>query len=239
MDDISLSQTLFRIVSQGGGDIPSYNVLYQDYVKFHFIIFICGAIFLMLLLSMTAFAAKRVLFNARQQQPSVTRFEKRAFWLFVLAGIATSSIMLVIVLANLSTVIEPHQGFVRTFPDMHVAPSDARGMALHEEVKLWLESEDPKIPLLLQEAVRDRLSWQKPKAAISGLLLVILSALTALIWTTLLRRARLGYSLNKPSWVCLTALGIVALPIDFLLMLMLLANTQASLAPLMLTLISA
>lgn len=238
MAEISLPETLARMADQGASDSPAYNILFQDYVDFHFVMVVGGAVCLCAILAMTGLASKKISASARGLQGPLTNFERRTYWLFGLAGTVTSLIMLLIVVGNLSTVLAPQDGFVHTFPDMRVAPSDVRRVALHEEVKLWLESDDPQIPSLFQRAVRDRLSWQQPKAVICGLLFLMLLVPTALLWNSLIRHSRLHNSMAKPKWVCLTILGIFALPIDFLLMLMALANTQASFAPLTLTLLS-
>jgi len=60
--------------------------------------------------------------------------------------------------------------------------------------------------------------------------------LSARIWRTLIRRSRLRPKVWTPKDVTLLAAGLLCGPVCLLLMLMVIGNTQASFAPLSMTL---
>jgi len=85
--------------------------------------------------------------------------------------------------------------------------------------------------------VAARLAWQRPKAALSGVCLVVLVLVGQQAWQALIARSR-----RRPGrWTFrergLLVAGIGAVPGALLAAVMAVANTQASLAPLTLTLL--
>jgi Na+(H+)/acetate symporter ActP len=83
--------------------------------------------------------------------------------------------------------------------------------------------------------VRDRLSWQRPKAAICGILLIISSAFTVKIWRRLLEQTESDEGATGLGRTILVALAILGIPTSLFLMILAIVNTQASLAPLVIT----
>jgi hypothetical protein len=92
------------------------------------------------------------------------------------------------------------------------------------------------MPAPVRRAVDDRLAWQRPKAVVSGVLLLISLAFGARTWRALLGRNPGGSGRWRPGDVALLIAGLGDVAICLLLMLMVIANTQASLAPVAMTL---
>jgi hypothetical protein len=104
----------------------------------------------------------------------------------------------------------------------------------HQSFNRWLQSGSTQIPPLVQSKISDRLAWQHPKAIICSVLLAIFVMVSMGIWGKLIRQSKvLG---TKPKLKLLFS-GVVAVAVCFLLMLMVIGNTQATFAPMSLTLI--
>jgi hypothetical protein len=105
------------------------------------------------------------------------------------------------------------------------------GRALDE----WIQSGDGKVPPVLEQQVQERLAWQRPKAIICGILLVVFAALSVRLWGALIRARRA----SEPKWrlkenTCFVA-GIVTVGFSLLMMVMAVANMQAAIAPITIT----
>lgn len=233
----SLQETIDRIVKSGATDNLAYNIVFQDYVKFHLVFVIGGAVCLLAISILTGFAWWRFIKNVRAQANTISKFELRTYLLFALVGTLSALIILMFVIVNLGTVLAPQEGFELAIADI-VARSGTKTAELHEAVNLWLVSGDGQVPEIVRQAVNDRLSWQQPKMVICGVLFVILSVFATIIWSALIKRSRSPKSMTESKWILLTLLGILALPVIFLLLIMTLANAEASFAPITISLLS-
>ena len=106
----------------------------------------------------------------------------------------------------------------------------------HQAFKTWLQSGSTQVPSLIQRKIDERLAWQRPKAIISSLLLIVFVVLSARIWHTLIRGSRLHEARWKLKEVSLLTAGVTTVNACLLLMLMVMGNTQGSISPLSLTL---
>ena len=91
------------------------------------------------------------------------------------------------------------------------------------------------MPSLIQSKIDDRLAWQRPKAIICSVLLMVFVVLSDRIWRTLIRKSRVQAKW-KPKERTLLMAGIVTVTACFPLMLMVMGNTQGSIVPIALTL---
>jgi hypothetical protein len=237
MEHGRLQETFDRIVQSGAADNSAYRIILQDYINFHLILVIGGAVCAFFISIVTGFAWKRFIKNVRAKPNTTSKFELRAYLLFTLVGSASALIILMLVAINLSTVLAPQDGFEQAVADI-AARRETRATALHEALNLWLLSGDQQVPAMLQQAVRDRLSWQLPKMVICGVLFATLSVIATLIWNALIKRSRTSENMAQPKQIILTLLGILALPAMFILLIMTLANGEASFAPITITLLS-
>lgn len=163
-------------------------------------------------------------------------FEKKVYFCFGLVSTIVTLFMFLIVAANLSSVLNPQEGFAQFIPDLGTPQAGTQKAALHQAVNTWAQSGSTKIPSILQNKIKNRLSWQRPKAIVCSILLVVFTVFTARLW-----RKLINLRASQPVWrlkeKALTTIGVIAVPVTLLLMIMALANTQASLAPITLTLL--
>ena len=233
----SLEETFDRIVQSGATDNPAYSIILQDFIEFHLVLVIGGAVCIFAISTLTVFAWRRFITERRSARRLISKFELSGYLLFALVGSLSVLIIATLVAINLSTVLAPQEGFEGAVADI-AARSGSRAAAYREALNLWLASGDEQMPLTVQQAVNDRLSWQQPKMVICGALFVILSVFAAIIWSALIKRSRSPKSMEESKWILLTLLGISALPVIFLLLIMTLANAEASFGPITISLLS-
>jgi len=141
-----------------------------------------------------------------------------------------------VVAANLSTVLNPRQGFAGSVGLLGAPAAGTHTDELYPAVTAWLQSGTTDVPAVLQSRIDDRLAWQRPKAIITSALLVVVVLLGARMWPALVRRSRVSGGRVKAKDVPLLFGSSAAVVVCLLLMLMVMGNTQGSIAPLSLTL---
>ena len=91
------------------------------------------------------------------------------------------------------------------------------------------------MPTLIERRIDERLAWQHPKAIICCALLAVFAVLSVRLWRTLISKSRV----RTASWTfndrALLLAGAGTVLACVLLMLMVIANTQASIAPIAIT----
>jgi hypothetical protein len=207
---------------------PAYDILLRDYVTYHAVLVAEGSVVALLLIGLSVYCWRR--YRKSQQ------FERRAYFGGGLLSGVVALALLLLVAVNLSTVVNPHAGFAQIIADLAAPRGGASQAVLHRAVASWAQSGGEAMPSPLEDAVRRRLSWQRPKALVSSVLLVVCAVLTAGIWRRLIRR-RAGVGRWSLSDRALLTIGVLTVPATLTLLLMALANTQAALAPITLTLL--
>lgn len=217
-----LRSTLASLMASGADDNPALNALLSDYVRFHLVLVFVGGPFLL------AVGLFSVLCWRRFAGSRGRTFERRTYLWFGVLGTAVTLFLAVVVAANVSSVVDPRPGFTGSFGVIGSPPVGTPSAALQESFTTWLRSGRPERPAQVTRAIGDRLAWQRPKAIVSGVLLVLLVWLSVVVWRRLIRRSRGG--------VLLLA-GVASVPVGLALMAMVMGNTEASFAPLTLTLL--
>jgi hypothetical protein len=141
-----------------------------------------------------------------------------------------------VVTANVSTVLNPRQGFTGSISMLKNPQPGTPTDDVYRSVSTWLQSGSAQTPPILQKSVDDRLAWQRPKAIVSTVLLVGFVVISALVWRALIRKSREPDARWTSAGIALLLLGAVSVFVCLLLMLMVMGNTQGSLAPISLTL---
>lgn len=235
MDTDTLQNTLTELVQSGSASNPAYATLLRDYATYHAVLVLEGGIVALLLVALSIYCWRHFA-RARANRSRAWTFETKAFLSSSLVTTLLAALMLLIVAANFSNVVNPQAGFAHAIPDLGTPPAGTHRAALHEAVNAWAQSGRAERPALLRDAVRARLAWQQPKAIACSIVFVALAVLTARLWRRLLD-ARAGAGAWSLRDRALLAAGVLAVPATFLLMIMALANTQASFAPITLTLL--
>lgn len=231
-----LQNTLYKLAQSGLSDNPAYSALLQDYTKYHAVLFIEGSIFMLLFVMLSIYFWRKFM-KLPKSNFRKWSFEKKAYFGFGLGSIVMFLFMLLIVMANLSNVLNPQDGFKQTIPDIAVPQAGTQKALIYHAVNLWAKSGNDQMPSILQNEIKKRLSWQIPKAIICSVLLVVFFAFTNYIWQRLISFSQTSNPIWGRKEKVLIATGIVNISITLLLMLMALANTQASFAPITLTLL--
>ena len=233
--DASLQELLRTLLQSGSESNPALNALISDYSTYHLVLVMVGGLFLVALIILSVFLWRRFSRAPRTDTRRWT-FEKRVYFVFGLLSVLVGLAMTVIVAANVSTAVHPREGFAGSISMLGTPQPGTPSADVQGSVYAWLESGSPDTPAALQAQIDERLSWQRPKAIVCGVLLVVFVFLSFLIWRALIRRSRDRTARRGFPGVGLFVLGVITVLASLLLMLMVMGNTQGTLAPISLTL---
>jgi hypothetical protein len=203
----------------GSGSNAALDAILADYQRYHAVLVVVASILLVAVGALVVLCW-RGLRAAGRSTDGRTRRQTWTYAAFITGGILVGLFLALVLVANLSTVISPERGF---------AGVDQSG----EAFTAWVASGSASIPDAVQERVDARLAWQRPKAVIVTLLLLITVLGSVAIWRRWLRHAYASRGANA----LLLASGTITVVIALLLMLMVMGNVQASLAPVAITLV--
>ncbi len=231
----SLHDTLTELLRSGSDSNPALNRLLSDYTAYHVLLVLVGGLFVVALLVGSAVSWTR--FNAAAQVAGRRwTFERKTYLCFGTCSTIIGVLLAVIVAANVSNVLDPRQGFAGSIGMLGTPGAGTRRDTLHQAFNTWLQSGGSSIPAQIQTEIDDRLAWQRPKAVVCTVLLVLFVWLGVVLWRTLIERSRLSGAERSIKDRALLAAGGATAIASLLLMLMVIGNTQASFAPLGLTL---
>jgi hypothetical protein len=231
----TLPNTLKDLLRSGTESNPALNVLLADYTRYHVVLVLVGGLFLLILVALSVLFWRR--FRRAQRTPARRwAFERKTYFAFGLLSVVVAIFLALVVAANVSTVLSPREGFKGSIGMIDTSRAGAEDGALNQSFNGWLRSGSTDMPSLIQGEIDDRLSWQRPKAVLCTVLLLGFAGLSALIWRTLIRRFRMPEARWRLRDGTLLVLGLFTVALCLLLMLMVMGNTQGSLAPISLTL---
>ncbi len=226
-----LRTLLVDLVSAPGAANPALTILIDDYATFHLVLVVVGGAFAVASTAGTVIAWRR-LGRARRAH---ARFEAFVYGCFGVLGAGLSAFLALVVAANVSNAANPRGGFTGSL-GLLVSPRPGTARAArYEAFADWLHSASPVVPPIVQAAIDDRLSWQRPKAVACVVLLGVAVTAGAWIWRTLVRRSRVR-RLTRPGDIALLGAGVAATLAGIVLLLMVIGNVQASIAPIAMTL---
>ena len=206
--------------------------LLADYARFHLVLVVVAGTFLLGSLVLSIVCGRRYLAVRRGGGPSTT-FERRVWAGFGLLSGGVASFLALVVAANISNVRDPRHGFAGALGLLGTPSPGSRREALQSSFGSWLAGGAPDLPSPVVLAIDDRLAWQAPKAVVCSVALVLLVTTSVVVWRALVVRSRQPGSGPLRARAALGVLPVVA---ALVVMLMVMGNTQASLAPLAMTL---
>jgi hypothetical protein len=231
----TLQNTLQTLIQSGTTSNPALNGLISDYTNYHVVLMVVGGIFLFSLSFLSLFLWRQFQKVPRTNTRQWT-FEKKTYLYLGVSSIFLSLFMALVFSANISTVLEARKEFSIAVGTLELpqlgTPKDKR----YRSFESWLQSGSSQIPTLIQGKINHRLAWQQPKAIICSVLLVVFVVLSTRVWQTLIRKSRVTESKWKFKDRALFVSGVVGVVSCSLLMLMVIGNTQAAIAPIFLTL---
>jgi hypothetical protein len=204
---------------------PAYERLLQDYTDYHLALVVVGGVFVLALLVFGVVSWARL-----GRVPK--GFERRTHLAFAIGSTGVGLLLGLVVAANLSNVLNPQQGLAGAIG----TPGDLKPAAsaeLTRSLGAWMRSGSTEVPRVIQGEVDARLAWQEPKAVISALLLVAFVALSVYLWRGAIARSR---ATGRAGFGRVLA-GSVSVAATFVLILMVMGNTQALYAPIVMTLL--
>lgn len=231
----ALRTTLTTLLQSGTQANPALNELLNDYARYHLILVVVGGLFTVAFIVMSVFCWVKYK-KAPKIEGRKWTFEKKTFLSFGMLATMTSMLLALIVVANASNAVDYRQGFAGTL-SMISAPAGTPKAELHQSFTTWLQSGDTQMPTTVQSKINERLAWQLPKAIISTVLLAVFTVLSVRIWSDLLKHSRDQKTNHGRKRNVLLALGILTVIACFPLMLMVIGNAQAVLAPIALTML--
>ena len=230
-----LRRRLTTLVESDESPNAAFTALLGDYTRYHVALVVVGGMFLLALLALCLVCLRRFRRAPRPAEGGRWTFERTTYLAFGVASALVSLFLVAIVGANLSTSLNPRQGFAGSLSMLDTMGSDSGTLGRYEAFDAWIESSSPTAPSQVQALVQERLAWQQPKAVISALLLIIVALACAGIWRSLIRRSRLGVGQWTLGTSARLLTGITAGATCLVLMLMVMGNTQASVAPISMT----
>jgi hypothetical protein len=230
-----LRSKLTTLVESDGSTNAAFTALLGDYTRYHVALAVVGGIFLLLLLALCVVCWRRFRRASRPAGAGRWTFERTTYLAFGVVSALVSLFLAAVVAANVSTSLNPRQGFAGSLSMLSPGGGASGVQGRYDAFGAWIDSGSPALPSQVQALVQDRLAWQQPKAVISALLLAIVALACAGIWRSLIRSARR----DAEQWTLGTSArlltGITAAAMCLVLMLMVMGNTQASVAPISMT----
>ncbi len=233
--DSTLQETLREMLRSGTESNPALNMLMDDYTTYHVVLVIIGTLFLLGLILLAVLFWTRFR-GAPKADTGKWTFEKKTYFFFGVLSVLVGLFLALVVAANVSTVVNPRPGFAGSISMLGTPKAGTQTDDLYRSVNAWLQSGSPDTPSVVQSRIDDRLAWQRPKAIVTSVLLLVFLALSALIWRTLIRKSRDHAARWRLKEAALLLLGVATVLACLLLMLMVMGNTQGSIAPISLTL---
>jgi hypothetical protein len=229
-----LQTTLTHLVRSGSDSNPAFNALVHDYAEYHAVLVVLGGLTTFGLLLLSLFSWRRL----KRAPPTGTRgsrFERSTFRAFAVSSAAVGLCLAAIVAANLGNALDPRHGLLTAIPALGTPQPGTEKAQVQQTTETWLRSGRAEVPPLLQHKIDERLSWQRPKAIVCSLLLIVFVVLCIRIWRGLIARASERGRRRTPKDRAAIAAGSVAVACTLVLMVLATVNTQASFAPMTLT----
>lgn len=213
---------------------PAIKALIDDYAKYHAVLAIVGSLVLIVILALTVFfwiKFAKIQKIGRFKWP----FDKKVYFSFGLLLTIFSLFFALVVAANISTALKPIPGFTTLASSTSTASDSKVGIALNE----WVQSGKSALPSSLKQKAQERVSWQRPKAIICGLLLIVFVLVNLRVWGYLIKARAQSETKWSIKEIIILVGGTVSVAITLLLVIMFIANTQGAIAPLAISLLGA
>jgi len=210
------------------------KTLVDDYTKYHVVLAVVGGIVLIISVVLAI-----VFWVKFKKIPKIMRFkwpfDKKVYFSFGLLLTFFSLFFALVVAANISTTLKPIPGFTTLARNTAIASNSDAEKALNN----WVQSGDSTIPPILKQKAQERINWQRPKAIICGILLVVFVLISMQLWRYIIKARTTSETKWSKKEVMIFVGGIVSVAITLLLVIMFVANLQGAIAPLTISLLGA
>jgi hypothetical protein len=134
MNSNPLQDTLYSLVKSDSRSNLAYNTLLHDYTQYHVVFLIEGGIFTLLLIVLSLYSWQQFKRAPKAETRNWT-FEKKTYFCFGLVSNVVTVLMLLILAANLSNVLNPQAGFAQAIPDLSTPQAGTQKAALYQAVR--------------------------------------------------------------------------------------------------------
>lgn len=232
----NLQRTLSKLLQSGSRSNPAMNILINDYTMYHMVLVAVGGFFVLIFLLLSLFFWAQWKRTPKAAQHKWT-FAKKLYFSFGALSTVVGLLMALIVAVNITTVLNPLPGFSSLIDSLGTPKTGMQMDKLYQAFNTWLQSGSTHIPSLIQSTIDERLAWQRPKAIVSSVLLVVCGALSTGIWRTLLKKSQVRESKWGLKEKALLVAGTATITLSLLLMVIVVANMQGAFEPITLTLL--
>lgn len=235
MNNNDLQHTLGKLLQSGSRSNPAMNTLISDYTTYHLVLVVVGGFFVLIFLLLSLFFWIQ-LKRTPQEVSRTWTFEKKTYVFLGAVSTVFGLLITLIVAVNATTVLNPQPGFSALVDSLGTPKAGTQMDKLYQVFNTWLQSGSTHIPSLIQSKIDERLAWQRPKAIVSCVLLVVFGALSTCLWRTLLKKSQVREAKWGLKERALLVTGAATIAFSLLLVVIVVANMQAAVAPLALTL---
>lgn len=229
--DQDLQATLRELLRVDGGSNAALGALIDDYSRYHAVLAGLGSGFTIALIAIGIAAWRRRRLEAlRPDGPST--FARRTYLVCTILALLIAAFLGLVSVANVSNMLHPRDGLQGSIALLQSAPKDQTLVAFHAATAEWLRSGGAAVPATVQARVDERLSWQRPKAVVCVLLLALFVLLAHRAWRRLIASSRVAGARWNAGRLGRLTFGLFTAGMSVLLMLMVMGNVQASIAPL-------
>lgn len=225
-----LRDILRELLRSGDGSNLAFDRMLDDYARYHAVLVAIGGLFAV----MAGVAAVVLWRRSRALVTAPRSFERTTYRWFALLGVMVALGLGLVVVANLGNALHPREGFAGVV-DALGPPTSAPAVELRQAFDEWIASGSTTMPAFVRNRIDARLAWQRPKAIISGVLLLVGVLLAMRVWRALIDASRRSAARTARERALLVV-GFGSVGACLVLAVMVIGNTQASLAPIVLTL---
>lgn len=232
----TLQAILRDLIQAGSQSNPAMNALINDYAQYHVVFVVAGALLAVIFGLLTLYFGVKWKRAPRTERRKWT-FEKKTYFSFAGLSIGMGLMIALIVAANASNVLDPERGFSQVVDSIITPEVGTPPYTLYQSFNTWLQSDSTAVPPVIQAKLDERTVFHTLKALVCSILLVGFLVLNSNIWRGLISHFRIqgaGWRLKE---VRLLLCGVSTVAVSLLLMIIVVANTQAAFASKTLTLI--
>ncbi|MBI1280339.1 MAG: hypothetical protein GC179_19610 [Anaerolineaceae bacterium] len=232
----NLQATLNNLINSGSGSNPAMNTLINDYTTYHVVFVVAGGLLVIIFVLLSLYFWthwKRVPKTDKRKWT----FEKKLYFAFGALSILVGLMIALITAANATNVVDPRHGF-SLLPDSISTPiANTQKDQLYHAFNTWLQSGSDSIPSIIQNKIHERVAFHTTKALVCAVLLVLFVGFGTSIWNRLIKQSNLHEAKWRLRENALVFSGIAMVTLSLLMMVIVVANTQAAFGPLTLTLL--
>jgi heme/copper-type cytochrome/quinol oxidase subunit 3 len=217
---------------------PAFNELIGDYRNYHVALLVFGGLVELLVVSFCIFSWTKAR-RAPRTETGKRSFEKRTYLGFALFTTMISLAFALGLVANLTTVLNPWPGFNSLVASLANPQPGTQTATLFHATNAWIQSGSAHMPAAVHAAVEHRLSWQRPRAIVSTVLMVVFLLISVRIWRRLIERSRAPITQRRFRERAFVFVGLGAVVATLLFTVLAVSNMRGTIAPVAITVLQA